>query len=100
MSAHSTAVGHEESNYLNHQRGLWSWLSTVDHKRIGLLYLFTILAFFLVGGVFALLVRLELFTPGRTIMDAQTYNVLFTLHGAVMIFLFIVPGIPATMGNC
>ncbi len=99
MSAHSTAVGHEESNYLNHQRGLWSWLSTVDHKRIGLLYLFTILAFFLVGGVFALLVRLELFTPGRTIMDAQTYNVLFTLHGAVMIFLFIVPGIPATMGN-
>jgi len=99
MSAHDTTVGHEESNYLNHQRGLWSWLTSVDHKRIGLLYLFTILAFFIVGGIFALLVRLELFTPGRTIVDAQTYNVLFTLHGAVMIFLFIVPGIPATMGN-
>lgn len=101
MSAHVTTTDShgEELNYLNHERGLWSWLTTIDHKRIGLMYLYTILSFFFVAGVFALLLRTELFSAGRTIMDAETYNMFFTLHGAIMIFLFIVPGIPATMGN-
>ncbi len=80
-------------------KGIWSWLLTLDHKKIGILYLITILTFFLVGGVAALLVRLELFTPGKTIMGPQLYNQLFTLHGVVMIFIVIVPGIPATFGN-
>jgi cytochrome c oxidase subunit I len=86
-------------NYLNHDRSIWSWLTTVDHKRIGLMYLFTITAFFFVGGIAALLMRAELASPGGQLMSADTYNQLFTVHGVVMIFLFIVPGIPATMGN-
>ncbi len=86
-------------NYLNERRGLWSWLTTLDHKRIGVMYLWsTLLAFFL-GGVFAMLIRLELLTPGKTVMSAETYNKMFTLHGAVMIFLFIIPSIPAALGN-
>lgn len=86
-------------NYLNHGKGFRSWALTLDHKRIGVMYLVSIVASFLLGGVFALLIRLELWTPGRTIMDAQTYNQIFTLHGAAMIFLFIIPGIPAALGN-
>ncbi len=91
------ALGGE--NYLNHGRGLWSWLTTLDHKRIGIMYLVSILAAFLLGGVFALLLRTELLTPQQTIMKPDTYNQMFTLHGAVMIFLFIIPGIPAALGN-
>ncbi len=91
------ALGGE--HYLNHGRGLWSWLTTLDHKRIGIMYLVSILAAFLLGGVFALLLRTELLTPQQTIMKADTYNQMFTLHGAVMIFLFIIPGIPAALGN-
>ncbi len=86
-------------NYLEHGRGILSWLFTLDHKRIGVMYLIAILASFFLGGIFAMLVRTELFTPGQTIMTADTYNKMFTLHGAVMIFLFIIPGIPATLGN-
>jgi len=86
-------------NYLNHGKGLKSWLLTLDHKRIGLMYLVSILGAFLLGGIFALLIRTELLTPTKTIMDADTYNQMFTLHGAVMIFLFIIPGIPAALGN-
>jgi cytochrome c oxidase subunit 1 len=86
-------------NYLNHTRGWRSWLFTLDHKRIGVMYLASILFSFLLGGVLALLVRTELLTPQRTIVSADTYNQLFTLHGAVMIFLFIIPGIPAALGN-
>ncbi|MEW6367566.1 MAG: cytochrome c oxidase subunit I [Acidobacteriota bacterium] len=88
-----------EDNYLTHEHGLRSWIFTLDHKRIGVMYLVCILASFLLGGVFALLVRTELLTPHRTVMDAETYNRMFTLHGAAMIFLFIIPGIPAAMGN-
>lgn len=91
------ALGGE--NYLNHGRGLWSWLTTLDHKRIGIMYLVSILTAFLLGGVFALLLRTELLTPQQTIMKPDTYNQMFTLHGAVMIFLFIIPGIPAALGN-
>ena len=86
-------------NYLNEKTGLWSWLSTLDHKRIGLLYLFSVLTFFFIGGVFALLLRLELFTVGETIMQPDTYNQIMTLHGVMMVFMVIIPGIPAIFGN-
>jgi cytochrome c oxidase subunit 1 len=84
----------QHDNYLTHRRGLMSWLFTLDHKRIGVMYLIGILFSFFVGGVFALLVRTELISRGDTIMDPDTYNQVFTLHGAVMVFLFIIPGIP------
>jgi cytochrome c oxidase subunit 1 len=86
-------------NYLTHERGFLSWLFTLDHKRIGVMYLVSVLASFLLGGVFALLIRTELFTPGPTIMNADHYNQAFTLHGAIMVFLVIIPGIPAALGN-
>lgn len=88
-----------EHNYLNHEKGLKSWLTTLDHKRIGLMYLFSVLFFFLTGGIFALLIRAELFSPGQTWMDANTYNRMFTYHGAIMVFLVIIPAIPAAIGN-
>ncbi len=88
-----------EHTYLNAEKGIWSWLFTVDHKRIGLLYLFSITLFFFVGGLLALLLRTELLTPAQSIIDADTYNQIFTLHGAIMIFLFIIPSIPAALGN-
>lgn len=80
-------------------RGLASWLFTIDHKRIGLLYLWCVLGFFIVGVSLGLLVRLELIAPGRTIMGPQTYNAMFTLHGVIMIFLVVIPSIPASFGN-
>ncbi|ATB43036.1 cytochrome c oxidase subunit I [Cystobacter fuscus] len=76
-----------------------SWLLTLDHKRIGVMYLIWVLLFFLVGGIYALVVRLELLTPGPTIVDAMTYNRAFTMHGVVMIFLFMIPAIPGAFGN-
>lgn len=79
--------------------GLMSWVYTLDHKRIGLMYLASVIFMFFVGGIMALLVRLELFTPGKTILTAHQYNVVFTLHGAIMVFLFIIPSIPAALGN-
>src|SRR5690606_26723423 len=88
-----------DENYLTHEKGILSWLFTLDHKRIGVMYLCSVLAAFALGGLFALLVRTELLTPGRTIMDPDTYNQMFTLHGAVMVFLVIIPGIPAALGN-
>jgi cytochrome c oxidase subunit 1 len=96
MSDHTATHG---DNYLNHSRGLWSWLTTLDHKRIGVMYLFTVLTFFLVGGIFAMLIRLELFSPGQTLVDANTYNKFFTYHGAIMVFLVIIPAIPGAIGN-
>ncbi|MBS1260971.1 MAG: cytochrome c oxidase subunit 1 [Calditrichaeota bacterium] len=87
-------------NFLRDGGGtLWSWLTTLDHKRIGILYMIMVMLFFFVGGLFALLVRLELFAPGEQFFGPDTYNRLFTLHGAVMIFLFIIPSIPAILGN-
>lgn len=104
MSSHGATCSHEcgsEVNYLNHEKGLWSWLTSIDHKRIGIMYLVSILTFFFLGGVAALLMRTELAFAGPTLkfVNPQLYNVLFTLHGAIMIFIFVVPGIPATMGN-
>ena len=86
-------------NYLTHTRGIRSWLLTLDHKRIGVMYLVSILVMFLAGGIFALLIRTELLTPANTIMGRDTYNQMFTLHGTIMIFLFLIPGIPAALGN-
>jgi len=93
--------GHSVSylEYKGKHTGLLGWILSTDHKRIGLLYLMAALSFFAVGVTFGFLMRLELIAPGRTIMDAQTYNSLFTLHGIIMIFLFVIPGIPAVFGN-
>lgn len=86
-------------NYLNHAKGWKSWLFTLDHKRIGVLYFFSIMFFFAVGGLLAIVIRTELISPNMVLMDAELYNRLFTLHGAIMIFLFIIPSIPASLGN-
>ena len=87
------------ASFLKEPKGLKSWLVTLDHKRIGILYLIGISVAFALGGIFAMLIRLELLTPGRDLVGPDTYNQLFTLHGAIMIFLFIIPGIPAALGN-
>lgn len=87
-----------KEHYLNATRGFKSWALTVDHKRIGVMYLVSVLTFFLVGGLLALLVRLELLAPGG-MFEQKTYNQLFTMHGVVMTFLFIIPSIPASLGN-
>ena len=87
------------TDYLRVRAGLASWLFTLDHKRIGVMYLVGILGAFLLGGIFALLIRTELLTPTRTVMSADRYNQFFTLHGAIMTFLVIIPGIPAALGN-
>ncbi|MBE0567206.1 MAG: cbb3-type cytochrome c oxidase subunit I [Krumholzibacteria bacterium] len=84
---------------LGGRTGLWSWLTTTDHKRIGLMYLYAMGTFFLVGVALGIMMRLELLNPGMQYVDHRTYNTFFTLHGVIMIFLFIVPGIPAILGN-
>ena len=86
-------------NYLNQTSGILSWMFTLDHKRIGVMYLVGVTASLLLGGLFALLVRLNLWTPEGLLFDNQTYNEFFTLHGAVMVFLFVIPGIPGALGN-
>ncbi|MFZ2493728.1 MAG: cytochrome c oxidase subunit I [Thermoanaerobaculia bacterium] len=86
-------------NYLNNGYGVMSWLLTKDHKRIALLYLFSVTLLFFVGGLFAFLMRLELLTPEGDLFTSDTYNKLFTLHGIVMIFFFLIPAIPAVLGN-
>jgi len=88
-----------ERHYLNAERGLWSWLTTHDHKRIGLMFLGLLLLMFLLGGVYALALRIELLTPGETIMSRLAYNRSFTLHGVVMVWLFLIPSIPSAFGN-
>jgi cytochrome c oxidase subunit 1 len=89
----------ERENYLNATYGLKSWLLTVDHKRIAMLYLISITFFFFVGGFFALLIRLELLTPAGDLVQSDVYNKLFTMHGQVMIFFFLIPAVPAVLGN-
>ena len=86
-------------NYITEKSGILSWLFTMDHKRIGLLYMFTIFTFFLLGGFFALLIRLELFNKGENFFVANLYNQFMTFHGAIMVFMVIIPGIPAFFGN-
>jgi cytochrome c oxidase subunit 1 len=87
------------THYLNAGYTLRSWLLTTDHKRIGLLYLVSITAAFLLGGIFAGLIRLELLTPAGDLVGNDAYNRLFTMHGIVMIFMFLIPSIPAVLGN-
>ncbi len=86
-------------NYLREPKGFKSWATTIDHKRIGLMYLASVSLFFLIAGILALVVRLELMRSGEQFIDAQTYNQIFTLHGVMMVFLFIIPSIPAALGN-
>jgi len=89
----------ERQSYLDAPHGLKSWLLTKDHKRIAMLYLISITIFFAVGGLFALGIRIELLTPKGDFVTDDVYNKLFTLHGIVMIFFFLIPSIPATLGN-
>src|SRR6187431_918788 len=100
MSTAHTSHDHDhehpdEPSYLVAKRGLMSWLVTVDHKRLGVMYGVAVMFFFMVAGILAILVRTELFTPDQDLMSAQTYNQVFTLHGALMVFLFIIPSVPA-----
>ena len=86
-------------SYLNSEYGLKSWLLTGDHKRIAILYMISITFFFFIGGAMAGLIRLELLTPQSDLMAMDTYNKVFTMHGIIMVFLFLVPSVPATIGN-
>jgi cytochrome c oxidase subunit 1 len=86
-------------NYLNAGYGLKSWLLTTDHKRIALLYLISITLLFFIGGALASLMRINLLTPQGLLVGAEAYNRLFTMHGLIMIFFFLIPSIPAVLGN-
>jgi cytochrome c oxidase subunit 1 len=86
-------------NYITHDYGALSWLFTKDHKRIAILYLISITALFILGGFFAVVMRIELLTPEGDLLTSDTYNKFFTLHGIVMIFFFLIPSIPAVLGN-
>ncbi|MCI0620153.1 MAG: cytochrome c oxidase subunit I [Acidobacteria bacterium] len=86
-------------HYINANYGIRSWLLTVDHKRIALLYLASITLFFFLGGFFAVLIRLELLTPQGDMVQSETYNKLFTMHGVIMVFFFLIPSIPVVLGN-
>ena len=88
-----------KKHYLNSEYGLKSWLLTLDHKRIALLYLFTTSFFFIIGGTAAGLIRLELLTPAGDLMASDTYNKMFSIHGIIMVFFFLVPVAPAVLGN-
>ncbi|MGI9101216.1 MAG: cytochrome c oxidase subunit I [Terriglobales bacterium] len=89
----------ERENYLNTDFGVKSWLLTTDHKRIAILYLISITAMFFIGGFAATMIRLELLTPAGDLMSSDTYNKMFSIHGIIMVFFFLVPSIPATLGN-
>src|SRR3954465_9987038 len=86
-------------SYLVDGTTVMSWLNTRDHKRIGVMFLAAVLVFFLLGGIFALALRMKLLEPGPFLVDALSYNRMFTLHGIVMIFLFLIPSIPSAFGN-
>jgi cytochrome c oxidase subunit I len=99
MATTTTTLKETTPNYLNADYGIKSWLLTTDHKRIALLYLVSITAMFFIGAFFALMIRLELLTPAGDLVQADTYNKYFSMHGIVMIFFFLVPSIPAVLGN-
>src|SRR5207248_6031251 len=86
-------------HYLNVKTGVKAWLLTTDHKRIGILYLWTILVFFLIASVAAAMMRIELLTPQGDLVTNETYNKLFTIHGVLMVWFFLIPSIPAVLGN-
>jgi cytochrome c oxidase subunit 1 len=97
--ATATYTGTEKPNYLNWKTSVASWLLTYDHKRIAILYLVSISIFFLMGGLAAAFIRLELATPKGDLLTSDIYNKMFTTHGVIMIFLFLIPSIPAVFGN-
>lgn len=102
MSAVATGPTHSQpdsANYLTYSKGVLSWLLTLDHKRIGLMYLAGVMTAFFVAGMLALVLRTELLTPTNMFLTNQQYNQVFTLHGAIMVFLFIIPSVPAALGN-
>src|SRR4051794_33551220 len=86
-------------SYIDAEYAIRSWLLTTDHKRIAILYLVSITLLFVIGGLAASLMRIELLSPGETFFDAESYNKLFTLHGVVMVWFFLIPSIPAVLGN-
>src|ERR671936_1706230 len=86
-------------HYLNADFGIRSWLLTKDHKRIGILYMLSITFFFFLGGAYATLIRFNLLTPTSDLVTPDTYNRLFTMHGIIMVFLFLIPSVPAVPGN-
>jgi len=96
---HAGEHGGAKPNFLNVTKGFMSWAATLDHKRIGIMYLIGVTAAFLAGGLFALLVRLHLWEPTGLLFDNATYNQIFTLHGAFMVFIFVIPAIPGSLGN-
>jgi cytochrome c oxidase subunit 1 len=89
----------EQTNYLNADYRIKSWLLTTDHKRIALLFLISITFFFWIGGSFAMLIRLELLTPAGDLLSADMYNKMFSMHGITMVFFFLIPSVPAVLGN-
>src|SRR5438094_6663739 len=92
MATHEAALlRHEHAAHAPAATGVWSWITTVDHKRIGILYGVTALTFFAVGGIEALIIRLQLARPNSTVVSAETFNALFTMHGTTMVFLAIMP---------
>jgi cytochrome c oxidase subunit 1 len=95
----TAVVPQQRTNYLNAEHGVKSWLLTTDHKRIAILYMFVVTFFFFIGGIYALLIRLELLTPAGDLVQADTYNRLFSGHGIVMVFFFLIPVVPAILGN-
>ncbi len=113
LSADQAPPAATADNYLTHSRGITSWLFTLDHKRIGVMYLISIMASLFLGGILAMVIRAQLMDPGPGVLDSVSrqlpgatvdtpkdlYNHIFTLHGAIMIFLFVIPGIPAALGN-
>jgi cytochrome c oxidase subunit 1 len=97
--AGSTHTQKESDNFLVYSKGFLSWALTLDHKRIGLMYLIGVMSAFFVAGLLALVIRAELLTPTELFLTNQQYNQVFTLHGAIMVFLFIIPSVPAALGN-
>jgi cytochrome c oxidase subunit I len=98
-TAAAVVVEQPPLHYLNESYGVRSWLLTTDHKRVGLLYLLSLTGAFFVGGFFAVMLRLELLTPTGDLLQAETYNKFFTMHGVIMVFFFLIPSIPAALGN-
>src|SRR5664280_951348 len=102
MDNNAAVAANGHVSFLDYQgkyKGIRAWILSTDHKRIGILYLIALITFFAIGVTFGFLIRLELLTPGKTIVEPQIYNEFFTLHGVIMIFLFVIPGLPAVFGN-
>src|SRR3954471_16531968 len=94
-----TTVVDAPVNFINHRHTVASWLLTKDHKRIGILYFVVVSFAFLLGGIFAALIRMELSTPEGDLLSADVYNRMFTMHGITMIFFVLIPAVPAVLGN-